>query len=280
MLGGAELATGRAIMKVGGESTTSAHRGTRSSGKWYWVRVQTFARAIDAARRTKSWRFLTASWLSGRWTGVKHPSPLPPNRARNSWVIESESGIAQTPVMNLYEELTAQLGGPSGTAVAVPRISSYDLAAQRTPHHKNAEVFVGADGHINSIRIGARGSSTKTGTFLRIYDKPSSITTSSWASAPRSRSVAPGNLATTNEIDNPFSKFGIYQFPPATNQGLFGCFVSAVREKGPKRALAMLSDDKARPAEFQAILDQCRPLVGPRPALGQGLVLTRQWFGA
>ena len=67
-----------------------------------------------------------------------------------------------------------------------------------------------------------------------------------------------GHLATTNEIDNPFSKFGIYQFPPATNQGLFGCFVSAVREKGPKRALAMLSDDKARAAEFQAILDQCR----------------------
>jgi len=36
---------------------------------------------------------------------------------------------AQTPVTNLDEELTDQLGGLSGTAVAVPGISSHDLAA-------------------------------------------------------------------------------------------------------------------------------------------------------
>jgi hypothetical protein len=40
------------------------------------------------------------------------------------------------------------------------------------------------------------------------------------------------------------------------NHGMFGCFVSAVREKGVKRALLMVADCKALAAEFQAKLDQ------------------------
>jgi hypothetical protein len=47
-------------------------------------------------------------------------------RPRQPAIVEG----AQMPVMNLYEEPTTQLGGASGSAVAVPGISSYDLAAQ------------------------------------------------------------------------------------------------------------------------------------------------------
>jgi hypothetical protein len=142
-------------------------------------------------------------------------------------------------------------------AVDVPGISCRDLAAQRASHHKNAEVHVGASGHVNSIRIGARGSSARMGTFLRVYDKPLPDFDDQMGVRAEVEVRRSGALATMNEIDNPFEKFCIYHFPPAMNRGLFGCFISTVREKGAKRALAMISNDKALAAEFQAILDQC-----------------------
>lgn len=164
-------------------------------------------------------------------------------------------------------------------AVDVPAISCRHLAAQRTSHHKNAEVFVGAGGHVNSIRIGARGSSAKTGTFMRVYEKD--LPTYSGASGVRAEDEIsrPGPTDHIHQMKNPFDKFRIYQFPPAAaDHGVFACFVSAAREKGVKRAPTLLSHDEA--AEFQAILDQSSaPWWAPGELWDRGKECTAGVFG-
>jgi hypothetical protein len=71
---------------------------------------------------------------------------------------------------------------------------------------------------------GARGSSAKVGTFLRVYDK-----------APDYQD----EMGVRAEIE--VSRSGP---------------LAAIDQEGDKRAMALLSTDKALAAEFQAILDQ------------------------
>ena len=65
-----------------------------------------------------------------------------------------------------------------------------------------------------------------------------------------------GYLQNVHQVTNPFARFLIHQFEPAVSQGVFGYFLSAARENGVKRALAMLSRDKGLAAQFQAIIDK------------------------
>jgi hypothetical protein len=141
-------------------------------------------------------------------------------------------------------------------AVDVPGIRCAQLAAQRTSNHKNAQVFVGAKGEVNSIRIGARGSSAKTGTFLRVYDKPLPDYEDEMGVRAEIEVSRSGHLAAIGQVD-PVRQIPPLPVPPRRGHGLFACFVSAARERGVKRALALLSSDKALAADFQAILDQC-----------------------
>ena len=153
---------------------------------------------------------------------------------------------AQTPVMNPYEELTEQLGGPSGIAVAVPGISSHDLAAQRTSHHKNAEVFVGANGEVDSLRIGTRGSSARTGTFLRVYDKHLPAHAGVAGVRAEIEVSRPGYLAAVEQI-----KIGSPREGPRARPG------AALGRQGAHHRI-------------QAIPPSPRCLVGARAALAQG----------
>jgi hypothetical protein len=165
-------------------------------------------------------------------------------------------------------------------AVDVPGIRCSQLAAQRTSNHKNAQVFVGPKGEVNSIRIGARGSSAKIGTFLRVYDKPLPDFDGEMGVRAEIELSRSGFLAGVHQIDNPFAKFRLYQFPPDVDQGLFACFVSAAREKGVKRAMALLSNAKNHAAEFQAIVDQCSaPWWNPDPLWQQAKERTASIFG-
>ena len=64
------------------------------------------------------------------------------------------------------------------------------------------------------------------------------------------------------------------------DQGLFACFVSAARERGVKRAMALLSNAKNHAAEFQAIVDQCSaPWWNPDPLWQQAKERTASIFG-
>lgn len=141
-------------------------------------------------------------------------------------------------------------------AVDVPGIRCAQLAAQRASNHKNAQIFVNAKGNVNSIRIGARGSSPTIGAFLRVYDKPLPDFANEMGVRAEIELSRTGFVATLNQIKNPFKKFRLYQFPPHLD-GVFACFASAAREKGAKRALALFSNEKALAAELEATLDQC-----------------------
>ena len=110
--------------------------------------------------------------------------------------------------------------------------------------------------------------SAKVGTCLRVYDKPPDYQDEMGGRAEIEVSRS-GPLAAIDQVENPFAKFCIYQFPPHINQGRFGCFIRAIREKGVKRAVALLSTDKSLAAEFQAILDQC-PAAWWDPTSGLG----------
>ena len=67
----------------------------------------------------------------------------------------------------------------------------------------------------------------------------------------------PGYLPALAAIDNPFSSFRIYRFPPALNEGAFGHLICAARQRGMKRAMAMLTD-KDQIAGFKTIVEQSR----------------------
>lgn len=91
-------------------------------------------------------------------------------------------------------------------AVDTSAIRCRHLVAQRTAHHKNAVVYVGADGHVSSIEVGARGSSKKTGSFLRVYDKRLPHHSDEMGVRAEIQMSRLGTLTSFSQIANPFAR--------------------------------------------------------------------------
>jgi hypothetical protein len=140
-------------------------------------------------------------------------------------------------------------------AVDLPGVRCRTLVANRRAYHKKAAIHTGADGEVASIGIGSRQTSSKTGLYLRVYDK--SLPHHGGAEGVRAEIELSrvGYFPALPQVPNPFTSFRIYQFPTDCHW-LFRYFASVAREKGAKRALEMVGNDKLFAPLFQAHLDQ------------------------
>lgn len=77
----------------------------------------------------------------------------------------------------------------------------------------------------------ALGQSTKTGTFLRV-DRPLPAYADAMGVRAEIEVTRSGPLAAIDQVENPFAKFCLYQFPPHISQGRFGCFIPASARRG------------------------------------------------
>ena len=161
---------------------------------------------------------------------------------------------AQTPVMNLSEELTAQLGGPSGTAVAAPAAALTISPPSPRPTTRTPRPSSARAGTMNSVGIGAPGSSVRSGPSCARATSPSPLSPTRWGSGPRSSSAAPGSSPASTR-SRTRSASPALPGRPRHEPGRPRVVRLRRSEKGQARHGHALHD-KGLAAEFQAIIDQ------------------------